>query len=127
MDSECASLKDPSEKKVRIFKHNNCITLLKALFWHFQTIGSLNINEYATKKTIAQGLINMALFSANASQLNFILKVGPMHRFYWFLLMSIGASIFLQVSSFRGIFFWRKLRISGAVYHSRYNLWNKLI
>ncbi|GJQ73273.1 hypothetical protein Trydic_g13645 [Trypoxylus dichotomus] len=57
----------------------------------------LDLNAYSTKKTIAQGLIDITLLSSNAGTLNFVLKVGQMHRFYSFLLVAVGASISIQL------------------------------
>uniref|UniRef100_A0A1B0CCH4 Uncharacterized protein n=1 Tax=Lutzomyia longipalpis TaxID=7200 RepID=A0A1B0CCH4_LUTLO len=37
---------------------------------------SMDANRYATKKTIAQGMLDIALLTANASQLKYILQVG---------------------------------------------------
>ena len=36
----------------------------------------LNTNRYATKKTIAQGMLDIALLSSNAAQLKYILTVS---------------------------------------------------
>merc|ERR1712241_1262637 len=36
----------------------------------------LDHNRYATKKTIAQGMLDIALLSSNASQLKYLLQVG---------------------------------------------------
>ena len=60
----------------------------------------LDANGYATKKTIAQGLLDVALLTANASQLKNVLQVGAdNHLFYYFMLSLIIISIILQVSS----------------------------
>ncbi|XP_028128102.1 ninjurin-A isoform X2 [Diabrotica virgifera virgifera] len=58
---------------------------------------TLDVNKYATKKTIAQGLLDIALLTANASQLKFILQVGEEHQFYLLMLILISTSIILQV------------------------------
>ncbi|XP_050315873.1 ninjurin-2 isoform X1 [Anthonomus grandis grandis] len=58
---------------------------------------SLDVNKYATKKTIAQGLLDVALLTANASQLKYILQVGEKHEFYGLMLSLITISIILQV------------------------------
>ncbi|CAG9832507.1 unnamed protein product [Diabrotica balteata] len=58
---------------------------------------TLDVNKYATKKTIAQGLLDIALLTANASQLKFILQVGHKHEFYLLMLILISTSIILQV------------------------------
>ena len=61
---------------------------------------TLDANSYATKKTIAQGLLDVALLTANASQLKNVLQVGAdNHMFYYFMLSLIIISIILQVSS----------------------------
>ncbi|XP_019758171.1 ninjurin-1 isoform X6 [Dendroctonus ponderosae] len=58
---------------------------------------SLDVNKYATKKTIAQGLLDVALLTANASQLKYVLQVGEKHEFYSLMLSLISLSIVLQV------------------------------
>ncbi|XP_068894451.1 ninjurin-1 isoform X5 [Tenebrio molitor] len=58
---------------------------------------SLDANKYATKKTIAQGLLDVALLTANASQLKYVLQVGEKHEFYILMLCLISISIVLQL------------------------------
>lgn len=58
----------------------------------------MDANRYATKKTIAQGMLDIALLTANASQLKYILQVGEKHEFYALMLTLISISIILQVS-----------------------------
>lgn len=60
----------------------------------------MDANRYATKKTIAQGMLDIALLTANASQLKYILQVGEKHEFYTLMLTLISISIILQVSTF---------------------------
>ncbi|XP_019758169.1 ninjurin-1 isoform X3 [Dendroctonus ponderosae] len=60
---------------------------------------SLDVNKYATKKTIAQGLLDVALLTANASQLKYVLQVGEKHEFYSLMLSLISLSIVLQVTA----------------------------
>jgi hypothetical protein len=55
-------------------------------------------NKYATKKTITQGLLDVALLTANASQLKFLLEVGESHPYYVLLLTLLAVSLALQVS-----------------------------
>lgn len=58
----------------------------------------LDANRYATKKTIAQGMLDVALLTANASQLKYVLQLGPdKHPFYELMLSLIVISIILQV------------------------------
>jgi len=57
----------------------------------------LNANLYATKKTVAQGMLDIALLTANASQLKYVLQVGESHEFYHLMITMISISIILQV------------------------------
>lgn len=59
---------------------------------------AMDANRYATKKTIAQGMLDIALLTANASQLKYILQVGDRHEFYTLMLTLICISIVMQVS-----------------------------
>ncbi|XP_063699193.1 ninjurin-1 [Culicoides brevitarsis] len=59
----------------------------------------MDANRYATKKTIAQGMLDIALLTANASQLKYILQVGEKHEFYTLMLTLITISIILQVAA----------------------------
>ncbi|XP_011315166.1 ninjurin-2 isoform X4 [Fopius arisanus] len=63
---------------------------------NLNTVKSLDANRYATKKTIAQGMLDIALLTANASQLKYILQVGKQHEFYTLMLTLICVSIGLQ-------------------------------
>ncbi|XP_076269151.1 ninjurin-1-like isoform X1 [Rhynchophorus ferrugineus] len=58
----------------------------------------LDVNKYATKKTIAQGLLDVALLTTNANHLKYILRVGEKHEFYTLMLTLISISIILQVT-----------------------------
>ncbi|KAL3063626.1 hypothetical protein OYC64_000040 [Pagothenia borchgrevinki] len=57
----------------------------------------MNINHYATKKSAAQSMLDVALLMANSSQLKSVLYVGPHYRFYLPLLVLLSLSITLQV------------------------------
>ncbi|XP_050695448.1 ninjurin-1-like isoform X4 [Eriocheir sinensis] len=57
----------------------------------------LDANQYATKKTVAQGMLDVALLTANASQLKYVLSVGEEHEFYTVMLVLIISSLVLQV------------------------------
>lgn len=61
----------------------------------------MDANRYATKKSLAQGMLDIALLTANASQLRYTLQVGPKHEFYVMMLTMISVSIIMQVSIFR--------------------------
>lgn len=55
--------------------------------------------SYATRKTVAQGLLDFALLMANASQLKALLDLPALHRDVFFIpnICLIGVSILLQV------------------------------
>uniref|UniRef100_A0AAQ4RAV3 Ninjurin 1 n=2 Tax=Gasterosteus aculeatus aculeatus TaxID=481459 RepID=A0AAQ4RAV3_GASAC len=57
----------------------------------------INLNHYATKKSAAQSMLNIALLMANSSQLKTVLYVGPNYRFYVPLIALLSLSITLQV------------------------------
>ncbi|XP_068454401.1 ninjurin-1 [Clinocottus analis] len=57
----------------------------------------INMNHYATKKSAAQSMLDIALLMANSSQLKTVLYVGPHYRFYIPLLVLLSLSITLQV------------------------------
>jgi hypothetical protein len=54
-------------------------------------------NNYATKKTITQGLLDLALLTANVAQLKMLLDAGPAYRYYVVLMTLVCVSITLQV------------------------------
>ncbi|XP_054904519.1 ninjurin-1 isoform X1 [Poeciliopsis prolifica] len=58
---------------------------------------SFDMNHYATKKSAAQSMLDVALLMANSSQLKTILYVGPQYRFYIPLIVLLALSISLQV------------------------------
>lgn len=60
-------------------------------------IRTIDMNHYATKKSAAQSMLDVALLMANSSQLKTILYVGPDYRFYIPLIVLLALSITLQV------------------------------
>ncbi|XP_023238448.1 nicolin-1-like isoform X2 [Centruroides sculpturatus] len=58
---------------------------------------ALDANVYATKKSVAQGLLDVALLTANASQLKYLLRVGDRHDFFYPMMVLVCLSIVLQV------------------------------
>uniref|UniRef100_A0AAZ1XCC9 Ninjurin 2 n=1 Tax=Oreochromis aureus TaxID=47969 RepID=A0AAZ1XCC9_OREAU len=57
----------------------------------------IDMNHYATKKSAAQSMLDVALLMANSSQLKTVLYVGPQYRFYVPLIVLLSLSIALQV------------------------------
>jgi len=56
-----------------------------------------DINAYQHKKTVAQGMMDIALLSANANQLRYVLEIGKTHPYYYQSIALISISIILQV------------------------------
>ncbi|XP_067126798.1 ninjurin-1-like isoform X4 [Centruroides vittatus] len=59
---------------------------------------ALDANVYATKKSVAQGLLDVALLTANASQLKYLLRVGDRHEFFYPMMVLVCLSIVLQIA-----------------------------
>lgn len=60
-----------------------------------ETIPDLNV--YQHKKTLAQGMMDLALFSANANQLRYVLETFRTHPYYYPSVVLISISLLLQV------------------------------
>ncbi|XP_069685652.1 ninjurin-1-like [Periplaneta americana] len=58
-------------------------------------------NKYATRKTITQGFIDVALLMTNVAQLKFLLDLGSTYSYYTLLVTLFSVSIALQI--IRGI------------------------
>lgn len=70
-----------------------------------------DVNVYQQKKTIAVGMMDLALISANANQFRYVLQTSGTHPFYYPSLAMIGLSLILQIAV--GI---------GLIWNSRYNV-----
>ncbi|XP_061108721.1 ninjurin-2 isoform X3 [Conger conger] len=55
------------------------------------------MNQYATKKSVAESMLDVALLMANASQLKAVLEQGPDFKYYITLVVLIGVSLLFQV------------------------------
>jgi hypothetical protein len=70
---------------------------LVCILWYdfFQLLSSAN--TYAAKKTVAQGMMDIALITANANQLRYILEFGGRNTVFYITTTLIVISILLQV------------------------------
>lgn len=55
------------------------------------------LNNYTTKKTITQGMLDLALLTVNATQLKRLLDLGPSYQYFALLMTLVCVSITLQV------------------------------
>ncbi|KAG9339109.1 hypothetical protein JZ751_024140, partial [Albula glossodonta] len=61
--------------------------------------GPINLNHYATKKSVAESMLDVALLMANASQLKAVLEQGPEFKYYITVVVLIGVSLLFQVTA----------------------------
>ncbi|XP_066997479.2 ninjurin-2 isoform X2 [Anabrus simplex] len=89
---------------------------------------SLDANRYATKKTIAQGMLDIALLTANASQLKYILQVGEKHDFYTLMVTLITISIVLQaLQGILNVILGSSFNINKTTQQKTANIWNNVV
>ncbi|XP_048865121.1 ninjurin-2 [Brienomyrus brachyistius] len=62
-----------------------------------ERLAPINMNHYATKKSVAESMLDVALLMANASQMKAVLEQGPGFKYYITVLVLIGASLLLQI------------------------------
>lgn len=56
-----------------------------------------DVNVYQHKKTLAQGMMDLALLSANANQMRYVLQTDGQHSYFYPALVLISMSLFLQI------------------------------
>ncbi|XP_034001514.1 ninjurin-1 isoform X2 [Trematomus bernacchii] len=91
---------------------------------HGKACRPMNINHYATKKSAAQSMLDVALLMANSSQLKSVLYVGPHYRFYLPLLVLLSLSITLQVMVGLLLVFIVKYDLNDVRKHAKLNRMN---
>lgn len=67
-----------------------------------------DVNVYQHKKTLASGMMDLALFSANANQLRYVLESRTDHPYYFSSIFLISMSLLLQVSIHNIVLSYRK-------------------
>ncbi|XP_030211424.1 ninjurin-2 isoform X2 [Gadus morhua] len=60
-------------------------------------VSSLNMNLYATKKSAAEGMLDLALFLANITHMKTVIEQGAGFRYYIAVLTLISFSLVLQI------------------------------
>ncbi|XP_031166710.1 ninjurin-1 [Sander lucioperca] len=88
--------------------------------------GPMNLNHYATKKSAAQSMLDVALLMANSFQLKTVLSVGPHYRFYIPLLVLLSLSITLQVLVGLLLVFIVKYDLNDDSKHAKLNWMNNV-
>lgn len=59
-------------------------------------------NSFAAKKTVAQGMMDVALITANANQLRYLIEYQRGSPTFYFIVILISISLLLQVTQCRG-------------------------
>uniref|UniRef100_A0A3Q1EZE5 Ninjurin 2 n=1 Tax=Acanthochromis polyacanthus TaxID=80966 RepID=A0A3Q1EZE5_9TELE len=68
-----------------------------AAYVQFSSTSNLNMNLYATKKTAAEGMLDIALFLANITHMKTVIEQGAGYRYYAAVLTLISFSLALQI------------------------------
>lgn len=87
----------------------------------------LDPNNYATRKTVAQGIMTIALMTANASQMKYVLLSGDQHRFFSVTVALITFSIVLEVIAGIMLIYLAKWNINYAGHQKRAEVVNNFI
>ncbi|KAM9832109.1 ninjurin-1-like isoform 2-T2 [Neosynchiropus ocellatus] len=84
-----------------------------------QVRANLNMNLYATKKTAAEGMLDLALFLANVTHMKTVIEQGAGYRYYAAVLTLISFSLVLQIIAGVLIVIIARLEYSGLSAHRR--------
>lgn len=87
----------------------------------FQTNKPFKYNQYATKKTLAQGLLDIGLLMANASQLKALIDLGPNTQdYFWANVVNIlGIRFYLYLVNFKMPSGYFDKKVKTKIVHAR--------
>ncbi|XP_009870785.1 PREDICTED: LOW QUALITY PROTEIN: ninjurin-2-like [Apaloderma vittatum] len=91
---------------------------------HLRINGPMNINHYATKKSVAESMLDVALFMANVTQLKAVLEQGPSFQYYTTLIVLISVSLFFQVMIGILLIITARLNLNDVAKQPRLNILN---
>ncbi|XP_025025810.1 ninjurin-2 [Python bivittatus] len=86
----------------------------------------ININHYATKKSVAESMLDVALFMANAAQLKAVLEQGPSFHYYAALIALISISLFFQMAIGILLIVMARLNLNDVAKQQRLDLLNNI-
>ncbi|XP_039210834.1 ninjurin-2 [Crotalus tigris] len=92
----------------------------------FSREGVININHYATKKSVAESMLDVALFMANAAQLKAIVEQGPSFHYYVALIVLISVSLFFQMTIGILLIVMARLNLNDVAKQERLDLLNNI-
>ncbi|NXI21451.1 NINJ2 protein, partial [Sterrhoptilus dennistouni] len=91
---------------------------------HLRVNGPMNINHYATKKSVAESMLDVALFMANVTQLKAVLEQGTSFQYYAALVVLISISLFFQVLIGILLIITARLNLNDIAKQPRLNILN---
>nr|XP_010297281.1 PREDICTED: LOW QUALITY PROTEIN: ninjurin-2 [Balearica regulorum gibbericeps] len=91
---------------------------------HLRINGPMNINHYATKKSVAESMLDVALFMANVTQLKAVLEQGSSFQYYTTLIVLISISLFFQVIIGILLIITARLNLNDVAKQPRLNILN---
>ncbi|KAK9882921.1 hypothetical protein WA026_023768 [Henosepilachna vigintioctopunctata] len=74
-------------------------------------------NSYAAKKTVAQGMMDIALITSNANQLRYLVEYASETKTYYLNLVLISVSLILQVAVGVSLLFKGRYQLKGDPKH----------
>ncbi|XP_044759631.1 ninjurin-1-like [Coccinella septempunctata] len=74
-------------------------------------------NSYAAKKTVAQGMMDIALITSNANQLRYLMEYASETKTYYLNLVLISISLLLQVAVGVSLLFKGRYQLRGDPKH----------
>lgn len=83
-----------------------------------QAAGNPSLNLYQQKKSMAQGMLDLALLSANANQLRYVLDSNVRNHYYYVSLSLISCSLVMQVLVAIALVFKSRFNIDNAEEYS---------
>lgn len=86
----------------------------------------LDLNHYATKKSAAESMLDVALLMANASQLKAVMEHGTANNFYAVLIALLSVSIIFQIVVGVLLIFIVKYDLNDAGKHRKLDLLNNI-
>ncbi|XP_045594788.1 ninjurin-2-like [Procambarus clarkii] len=90
----------------------------------------LDVNLYATKKTVAQGMMDLALLTANANQLRYVLEAGKFGNLgpnYYISITFISLSIVMQLVIGVALIFMGRYNVSHEAHAQKADALNNWI
>jgi len=99
---EDIEMNDPSSAPTKAKMHENVIVKesvvsIDTTDKRRQNYNTKQVNSFAAKKTVAQGMMDVALITANANQLRYLIEYQQTSPMFYLIMILIVISLLLQV------------------------------